>query len=649
MRVSLSNMPAAAKTYSQAFRNLTGGLNLRDLHINLKSNESPAMRNLWWEDGVLQSRDGQVWLGEETDLGTGYTCYGELFWDHAFFHIGDKLFYMDVNSDSYAMNVLTDGVPENRGTFFRYQDDLFYKNKGGFYRVAYNAKPNEAPFKIFNVVDEAYVPVILINTDPEFCAGDSYQPENRLTGKKTVRYNTKENRTAYKLPVAEIDEVVSVHIDGLLQIEGEDYEVGQTGLNLGMVYFKEAPPVTDPPTTNTVEITYRKDNPDAYNAIMDCEYAMMSGGDQNLCILLAGCDAQPNAVYWNDRDTYSMNPGYFPITYYNLVGDTEDEVVGFGKQYSDTVVLKKRSIGRLDYGVQNVDDRDSISFTYTGINARIGCDLPWSIQTVENNIIFANTARGVHMIRSSSAAYENNVDCISDKVNGSTIPGLETHHIRGLLHDLRQGGTVVSVDDDQRYWLCVNGHVWLWDYSLSSYTDPSWFYLEGINAESFFRDRERKLYHLNAAGRVTRFDRTFSDYGAAIEKNYQFPVMNFGSYERLKDITSLLLAVRSDTESQVQIQYDSDYATRIDRTDQDRRTDLTAVNTWQWVWKNTNLEQTIVGYYNLEASRYAKVVRRAPGCRNVRHFALMVSNAEPGQDLAVVSAEIFYRFKGKER
>ena len=140
---------------------------------------------------------------------------------------------------------------------------------------------------------------------------------------------------------------------------------------------------------------------------------------------------------------------------------------------------------------------------------------------------------------------------------------------------------------------------------------------------------------------MTRFDRTFNDYGGAIEKDYQFPVMNFGGYERLKDITSLLLAVRSDTESWISIGYSTDY--------EEARADLTDVKTWRWTWKNVNLEDIILGYHNLEADRYAKVVRRNPGCRNIRHFTMTLSNAIAGQDLAIVWAQVFYKFKGKER
>ena len=634
MRVSLSNLPSQNKTYAQNFPSLTGGLNLRDLHIDLKASESPSMKNMWWQDGVLQARDGQVWLSDDESRGTGLACYESLFWGYAFFHIGSRLYCADPAANTFALTELATGVTARQGTFFRWGDWLFYKNFGGFYRIGYDPEQSRAPFVCENVVDTAYTPVILLNADPETGAGDTYQPENRLSADKTVRYNARAGVKAYKLPVTEIEGIVEVLVDGVQK----SYTVD---LAAGVVTFAEAPPVTEPATNNTVEITYRKSNTDAYDAIMECELAFVSGGgDQNLCILLAGCDAQPNAVFWNSNDNVSMNAGYWPISYYNLVGDTEDEVTGFGKQYSDTIVLKKHSIGKLTFGTQTLDGRESISFTYQNINSRVGCDLPGSIQLIENNLVFCNTYRGVHILRSSSAAYENNVECISDKVNGSTVPGMEAHHIKGLIRDLRAGARVSSFDDDQRYWLCANGHAWLWDYSLSTYSDPSWFYFEGIGAVSFFADLEHDLYHLDELGRVTKFMRNWHDYGNAFEKRYQFPVLNFGGYERKKDITSLLLAVRSDTESTVTLQYDTDYETRLDQTE---------INTWHWEWKDVALEETILGYYNLETARYAKVVRRNPGCRNIRHFTLTLSNAEPGQDLAIVSAQIFYRFKGKER
>ena len=95
-KISLSSVPGQHATKMVDFPRLDGGLNLWELDYRLGRNQSPEMKNLWWQDGVLQCRDGQSYLygpskeqmasplpaGVEpwTDLGTGYTCTPELFW-----------------------------------------------------------------------------------------------------------------------------------------------------------------------------------------------------------------------------------------------------------------------------------------------------------------------------------------------------------------------------------------------------------------------------------------------------------------------------------------------------------------------------------------------------------------------------------------
>ena len=466
MKISLSNMPNQHATKMVDFPRLDGGLNLWEMDYRLDRNQSPEMKNLWWQDGVLQCRDGQSYLygpsqaqlttplpaGVEpwVDLGTGYTCTSDLFWGHAFFHIGTKLYYMDPSEEAPLMTELVDGVPENRGTFFRYNDGLFYKNRGAFIKVKYD--PDKAPvFSASNVTDDAYTPIIVMNASPSTGSGDTYQPENRLSPKKTVQYNAAEDQqmitkngdgstkvfdlgktaaadqltrvtdvyfgstlvntaiyttdvstgkvtfttappsdtiitfvakfgvVTYQLPVKEVDAVTEVKVNGEVKTKGTDYAVD---LTKGQVVFVTAPKVSNPPVNNTVEITYSKANQDALNAIMDCPYAIVYGGSQDVCIVLGGCEKQPNAFFWCGNDSVGMNEAYWPMSFYNLAGDSEDGITGFGKQYGTLVIFKEKSIGKSGYSIEDIDDRDSISMTYTAINAKIGCDLPWTIQLI---------------------------------------------------------------------------------------------------------------------------------------------------------------------------------------------------------------------------------------------------------------------------
>lgn len=617
--VNLAHMPDPKREYAVNFEALNGGINLSELEYRLSNKESPEMKNLLWRDGVLCSRDGQEWVSSRAALGTGYAMYDRLFHGRLFAHIGTGLFYLRPSDDEPAFVRCLEGVPEVRGTFFHYFDDLYYKTVGGYYRISYDAAEDD--FTASEV--EGYVPVTVINASPGSGSGSLYQPENRIQPKKTIKYNAESGVTEYHLPVADVDSVVSVVVDGVEIEEGRGYAAN---LETGVITFAAAPPVTDPPTNNTVVITYAKENADANAAIMDCPYAVTYGGTGDLCVVMGGCEAQPNAFFWNGNNI-AMDASYFPMNQYQLAGDTDDPVMGFGKQQSFLVVFKKRSVGRAKMSTAEIDGRIVVEMPYVPINDRIGCDLPWSIQLIDNNLVWCNTDQGVHVLKDSSYAYENNIECFSTKVNDGLL-GLS------LLRDVRSGGEVCSVDDSKRYWLCANGHVWAWDYEESGYTKPSWYYFTDI-APIAFASELGSLWHLDKKGRLTAFSRCFSDYGKPIDKRFRFTVQNFGGYDRLKNVNSVVLVLRPDTLSTVSVRYITDYENREDRVELEHS---------PWRLAPRDLTHRI-----LAGTGFGAVFRRRPMCRRVRHFTMQLDNAVVGQDLGLVSAQIFYNYQGRFR
>ncbi len=667
--ISLSKLPSPPGERCVEFPKLDGGLNLLELDYRLDANEAPEMKNLWWRDGVLCSRDGQVRLTGDEALGTGWSAYELLFWGRGFFHIGDKLFFGDLSDPDRAVGTLrltqlAQDVPEGAGAWFRYGDCLCYKNPGSYIQIEYNKE--EDVFSAHPVIP--YAPVILINTEPAACAGDVYQPENRICPQKTVWYTAALSEELkldayetgdallqaineamkagkgikeYHLPVQDVQSVDYVEVDEqeipvveTLPVYGEGAELPEAptccvvDLAAGTVTFDVAPRFHWPARPNTVKISYTKENADAYRSIMDCKYVAVYGGDQNVCVVLAGCPAQPNAYFWSGNHTV-MDPGYFPMEQYNLAGDAGDAITGFGRQQNMLVVFKERSVGRAAFGtVEMGSGRMLLTMDYTAINARVGCDLPGSIQLIENNLVFCNTGQGVHLIRDSSAAYENNIVCISRKVNGEP-------RSKGLLRAAQRAGRdVTSFDDDQRYWLAAGGEVYCWDYTISPWTDPSWTYLTGIRGVAFIKG-EGAGYHLDALGRVSALRRNWQDYGEGIDKRYRFAAQHFGSLDRLKDVTRCVFTVRGDTDTTIDIQYDTDYGTRRD---------LTPIRVFSWRLFPRNMV-----YRYLGVTRFAAVAVRRPGCRHVRHFAMELSNATAGQDMAVISAEVYYRNQGRDR
>lgn len=565
---------------------------------------------------TIQSASGDVESVLSDIAAIGYTMYDRLFHDYVFAHIDQRIYKVDPSAEHPAWSEVCDGVPEVRGTFFHYYDDLFYKTVGGFFKITYDA--SEGTFTGVSV--EGYIPVTVINASPSTGSGALYQPENRLQSKKTVRYNAEEDVTAYHLPVV-ADSVVEVKVDGVTLTEGTDYSYAD-----GVVTFTTAPPVTDPPTNNTVEITYSKANPDSYDALMSCPYAITYGGTGDLCVVMGGCPAQPNAFFWNGNHIV-MDATYFPMSNYQLAGDTDDMITGFGKQQSFLVVFKEHSIGRAKQNTEEIDGRVTVDMPYMAINDKIGCDLPWSIQLIDNNLVWCNTEQGVHILKDSSYAYENNIECVSLKVNRSA------RSLNYLLNDVRQAGAVCSVDDTKHYWLCANNNVWVWDYSNSNYKTPSWYFFTNIKPVAFLSELD-DLYHLNIAGQLTKFTRFYRDYDGPIDKSFRFTVQYFGGYDRLKNVNSTIIVTRPDTNSVVELTYITDYETRKDLTD---------LSHIAWLLVPRDLS-----YRSLEGS-FRAVFRRRPMCRRVKHFTMQLDNNIAGQDLSIVSAQIFYNYQGRLR
>lgn len=620
--------------YTLTFANLYGGLNLKQLDYLLPSNESPDMLNMNWNNGVLSSRAGQRWAVREA-LGRGVTCSSEKYYGRVFFHIGEKICSCDPAAAEVTVETHYSGIPAGtpRGTFFRYQDQLMYKAPGVYLQISYDG----GSYSVAGV--EPYVPIIQINSDPGTHAGDRYQPENRISPKKEIWYNAKDGVTEYLLPVTGAT-VVSVYVSDVLTTA---YTVQEKAGGTA-VLFDSAPPVTNPATNNTVRIIYSKANPDAYDSIMSCPYAEVYGGNDNICVVVGGCKAQPNAYFWSNNDAVAMNPGYFPTTNYNLAGGNSEAITGFGKQQNLLVIFKTESVGKAEFALTEIDGKQYISMDYKNINSRIGCDLPWTIQLVENNLVFCNTEQGAHIVLNSSAALENNILCISEKINGGAGK-------RGLLDAVRHASTVCAIDSEAKYLLTAdapNGEdvTFEWDYSISGYNNPSWFRHSNLRAVAYFRDIGF-LGYLTSAGRVVvRTPQTYADCTIdtdtaqtpgykAIEKYYQFPVMFYDTYDRLKNVTSVVFSIRGDTNTAARVTYNCDYMDRVDPTD---------LLSYGW-----QLAPRDLSAWSLATFKYARIFRRKPCLKHIRHFSLRIEDNTLGHDLSLVSAQVFYNYQGRQR
>src|SRR6185312_9790454 len=94
------------------------------------------------------------------------------------------------------------------------------------------------------------------------------------------------------------------------------------------------------------------------------------------------------------------------------------------KYYNKLVYLKERSIAFTTYSnpvTQGLWGASQIgaSFPLFWINGSIGCDMPGSVQIIDNNVVFGNSELGVFVIVNVSIRDERNVRPISGNINGA--------------------------------------------------------------------------------------------------------------------------------------------------------------------------------------------------------------------------------------
>ena len=615
---SLKDTPTPKKEYVLDYSNLYGGINLWDPDYRLKPSESPEMKNLLWRNGMLCSRKGQYYLCPY-QLGQGFAAYPRLWHGFIFAHIGGNIFRFDVETGSPVL--LATGIPKIRGTFFTFSDKLYYKTKGAYKEITATLVDGQWSFSCNEVFP--YEPVIVINANPATGAGDLYQPENRMSSRKTVWYNAVDGAKTYYLPV-KAERVTYVEVNGYHVTVGWSYDP-----QYGRVLFDVAPPVTDPPTNNTVRITYELDNPEAQKSISDCRYAAVYGGTGELCVVMAGSEDQPNAYFWSGNSSIKMDASYFPMEQVQLASSTEERITGFGKQQDNLIIFKEGSVGKTTLGTQMINDRIYIDLPYIPINASIGCDLPWSIQLVENNLVFANR-NGIYTILDTTSANENNIVGISRKINGSSERPGYLADVSDMDEDM-----ICSIDDGTHYYITANGKTWAWNYELSGWKDPSWFFLTNTDAAALICEAG-DIFHINGAGSLTGLHNEYSDYGEPIERMFRFPTINFGSYDCQKNVNSVIVTLGAYDLEDTELWYLTDYETRKDLTN------LQVVAAAEYD------DERVVGT-RPDSTRVPAVFRRRPMCRRVLHFTMKLVNVNLYEDFELVGAQVFYNLQGRLR
>jgi hypothetical protein len=204
-----------------------------------------------------------------------------------------------------------------------------------------------------------------------------------------------------------------------------------------------------------------------------------------------------------------------------------------------------------------------------------------------------------------------------------------------------------SVDMNGYYWLCVNNHVYLWDYFTSPYVDLgnpdenaarlSWWYWDNVNAGSFITDESTLYYADRNAGRIIKFQQSFADFGNAINSTYRIPLRDLGGSVYEFDVLNMWVDIRLDTRTKIDIKY-----VMANETDLESESATIDVGSF-------SIPTFSIPTFTLNVVGSRQTYTFQPAEKKIDLFSVEFSNSEIYRDMNVSNVVISYKLGKRKR
>ena len=573
-------------------RRLDGGLNVFDLPFGLRHDQASDMVNLIYRDGGLCKRDGQT---EFAALPSGKpaedVCYDNR--GAVWFYDGTNIYALDMESKQFT-HIHTVQIADTAGKFALYGTDVYFSNGNEYLKCTMTGAETIAP----------YIPLVITGRSPDGVKdpGDPFESFNGLTDTFRISFSCDGLATAFVLP--RIDSFVSAVTESGAALT---YDSATRTLT-----SQTALPVGDT-VTATVKRTGVGRIAGDEKGVHTCRNIAAFAGDGRIY----RCGNGTNILYPSERNC----PDYFPTDLAVRAG-SGDEITAVGRQYDTLVVFKAHETLYAEVGTET---------RIRCLNPVVGCDMPGSVRTVGNRLVFANTDGGVYIIVSTSRESERNVQPISRNIDPM---------LRAEDRALRVSAS--SVCFDGRYQLCIGSHVYVWDYTTRPYivsqgTDNAamrlgWYYFENVEAGTWFTFYNTLYCTARTSGRVAYFSRKFDDFGEPVRAFWKSPMLDFGLPHVYKRIDNVWFVCRADRACRSEIRYLFDMYDGTKGSEDPEPVAIASFNWKDFTWPS--FLWTVAGLF--------KTVSRRPRRRRVVQFAVELRN-ETTEDLSVVDVVTAYR------
>lgn len=569
------------------------GVNLAVTPTQIDRSQSPDMLNMHIDErGALNKRTGYERLFT-TSLGSGAIngLYEFRKTDgNVYFLIahGTKL-YTQENNDQPTE--IYDGLSDQQVTFFTMNDKCYILDGANYFVYDGSTVEEVTP----------YIPTLAISKDPAG-GGVAYEDFNLLGAGFKDSFSADGTSTEFYLSLQNLDPtLLEAVVNGTAMAEGSGFTVDRT---TGKVMFDTAPEKG----TNNVVITAYKTQSDFVDRIKKCRFYTIFGGSNDTRVFVSGNPFAPDYVWRSGL----YDPTYFPENgFYKF----PDEVKGFSKQYDYLVIHRKNGLHMVSFELNNGEP----SFPSRPINDQVGTIATRSIQLIENNPVMLSK-NGVYMLTASNVRDERNVQHISENVDPRLLNESNLEK-------------AISVDYNKKYWLAVNGNVYVFDYSVGE-----WFLYDNIHASCFIERNGELYFGSSVEGLIYRFMREsepkpYNDDGQSINAYWKSKYFTFGADERRKLVDKVFFGLKPMTRTSADVYYVSNKKqSSLVKTSRMDLLDFRNIDFNHWSF--------IISTFPQEAMAKIKA-------KKITHFQVRIENNKLDEGIGLLSVGIKYRYQSE--
>ncbi len=434
--ISITNMHSAHR-YIKTIPEFSGGLVVSENADNLEGNQLSELCNMFYHDGKLCSRYGisKITLGDEI-TGKFYSMTDEPFDGNMIFHCGTGIYRFD----GASVTLIYNNFPDTQSICYRMNDMVYFLSRN---RVV--VEVNTA-FEV--TVPEPYIPTVYTNANITGTEFETVEPANMLSSRIKCGYTITTGSSYHlKYPVDTSKPVYLYKGDKLVSETVGIYSDNRFRPNNAYDSFVNG----DIAVIEYTAIIDGTEFEEYFDKIYGCSLAVCYGGtaEKGTRVILSGNEKHPGKYF----KSALLNPLYFPDTSEEVLADGCENITAMHKRYGKLYFFTKKQIYALSYSFDLATGAD---FVLSEISGKTGCDMPGTVQLIDNSLVFANKESGVMILQSTDNFDEQNIKPLSQNI----LPGSVAFPSDEIS---------TSYDFDRKYFISHGDNMYVWDYGRTAY------------------------------------------------------------------------------------------------------------------------------------------------------------------------------------